>query len=125
MKSVEFIDEPVKKKKAPKRRNGFKEVLDGSILKSDMIVQQVPFIIYLTILAIVYIGNRYHAERIIRESLSLQAEVKELKAEAISTSSELLRISKQSEVIKLVVANGLELEEAVLPPKKIVMINQK
>ena len=58
-----------------------------------------------------YIGNRFHAEKITRESTRLQREVKDLRAEALSISADLMYISRQSEVYRLVKEKGLNLEE--------------
>jgi hypothetical protein len=70
-------------------------------------------------MAIIYIGNRYHAEKVIRELTNLQFEVKDLRAESITTASELMFISKQSEVVKMIEENQLDLKESVKPPIKI------
>ncbi len=96
-----------------------KNVLDGSILTKDSVIEQLPYLLFLTFIAVLYIGNRYHSEKIVRETSKTQAELKELRAESITTASKLMYMSKQSEVIKLVNKKGLELEEAVEPPKKL------
>ena len=60
-------------------------------------------------------------EKVVRESIELIKEINELRAEAITTSSELMFSSKQSEVVKLVESRGLGLIESVEPPKKIIV----
>jgi hypothetical protein len=72
-------------------------------------------------LAIVYIANRYNAEKVMRQTVVLQNELKEMRSESITTASELMFISKQSEVSKLVKIKGLDLYESVEPPKKIIV----
>ncbi len=94
-------------------------LLDGSWLTRDGFLKQLPFIMLMTIFAMVYIGNRFHAEKLVRKTVAMQNELKELRSESISIASELMFISKQSEVSKMVEANNLELREAVEPPKKI------
>jgi hypothetical protein len=89
------------------------------VLTRDRVVRQLPFVFFITFLIILYIGNRYHAEKLIRQTLELQTELRELRAKSISTASELEFISRQSEVAKLVESRGLELQEAVAPPVKI------
>ncbi|NJM14098.1 MAG: hypothetical protein HC896_00750 [Bacteroidales bacterium] len=114
----EFIlDKP--KKASHKGANLLKDIIDGSFLTQDYIVRQLPFVLFLATLAVLYIGNRYQAEKMLRHSLSLQNELKELRAEAITTASELMYISKQSEVARLVSERGLELEESTEPPRRI------
>ena len=62
------------------------------------------------ILAFIYIANRYHAEKVVRANIELTQEISDLRAEAITTSSELMLISKQSEVARLVEKRGLGLK---------------
>ena len=117
--NVEFIEEKQEKKES--KLGSIKDLLDGSLIANDFIVKQLPYIVFLVILAFIYIANRYNAEKVVRESIELTKEINELRAEAITTSSELMFISKQSEVSKLVEKRGLGLKESVEPPRKIVI----
>jgi len=121
--NIEFIDEQQERKEL--KFGAVKDLLDGNVLTKDIVVAQIPFIIFLTILAFFYIGNRYHAEKVVRESIILQKELDELRAEAITTASELMFISKQSEVSKLVQSRNLNLVESLEPPKKIIIKKNK
>jgi len=96
-----------------------KDFIDGSILTKTEVVQQLPFIIFLVVLGIFYISNRYRSERVYRDMVSLEKELKELRFEAITTASDLMYMSKQSEVVKRVKKEGLKLIEATEPPIKI------
>ncbi len=96
-----------------------KDFIDGSILTKTEVVQQLPFIIFLVVLGIFYISNRYRSERVYRDMVSLEKELKELRFESITTASDLMYMSKQSEVLKRVRNEGLELVEATEPPIKI------
>ena len=116
-RNIEFVDQKVEQKEI--RKGSVWDVFDGSVLTRDRVVRQLPFVLFLTFLIILYIGNRYHAEKVVRETILLQTELKELRAQAISTASELEFISRQSEVAKRVDRNGLGLKEAVNPPLKI------
>ena len=95
------------------------------MLTRDRVVRQLPFVLFITFLIILYIGNRYHAEKVIRQTMELQTELKELRARAISTASELEFISRQTEVVKLVEDHGLGLKEAVEPPLKITVAKSR
>jgi len=119
-KNIEFIDESQERKEL-KRVGTLKGLLAGSWLTRERLVRQLPYILFLTLLAFIYIGNRYHAEKIVRENSKLQDEVRELRAKAISTSAELMHLSKQSEVVRLIRQKELGLEESVTPPRKIVV----
>jgi len=116
-KNIEFIDP--KLEKSEHKKTNFRDLLDGSILTRKSIVKQLPFVLFLSFLATVYIGNRFHAEKIIRDLSRMQEEVRDLRAASITTASELMFMSKQSEVIKMVEANQLELKESVKPPVRI------
>jgi hypothetical protein len=67
------------------------------------------------------IANRNHAEKLVIRSNELQTEVKELRSQAITTSSELMIVSRQSRVEQLVKAKGLGLVENKEPLKKLVI----
>ena len=118
-KDREFIDPKVESKELETKKSSFRDLIDGSILTKQVIVKQLPFIIFLSFLAGIYIGNRYHAEKVIRDLTKLQNEVKDFRAQAITSASELMFISKQSEVVKMVQEDQLGLEESVEPPYKI------
>ncbi len=116
--NVEFIDPRREKEEI----GGFslKGLIDGSLLTMKSVVDQIPFILFLVLLAIIYIANRYHAEKMVREITSLKTEVKDLRAEQILTASELMNLSRPSSVEKLIEERGLGLEEPQEPPRKIV-----
>ena len=122
-RNIEFVDQKIEQKEI--RKGSVWDVFDGSLLTRDTVVRQLPFVLFITFLIILYIGNRYHAEKVIRETMQLQTELKELRARAISTASELEFISRQSEVAKLVESKGLGLKEAVEPPIKITVAKSR
>ena len=122
-RNIDFIDEPADFRE--EKKFSVKSLIDGSVLTRNRVVKQFPFIIFLTFLAILYITNRYHAERIVRETVKMEHEVKELRFESITTASDLMYISKQSEVARMVQEKKLGLEELVEPPSKLVIENEK
>ena len=121
--NIEFVDQKIEQKEI--RKGSVWDVFDGSLLTRDKVVRQLPFVLFVTFLIILYIGNRYHAEKVIRKTMELQTELKELRARAISPASELEFISRQSEVAKLVKSKGLGLKEAVEPPIKITVARSR
>jgi hypothetical protein len=116
-KNIEFVNENQEKKDYRKAR--FRDVLDGSLLTRENVISQLPFVLFLTLLLVIYIGNRYHAERVIRKTLTLQMELKELRAKSISTASELEYLSNQSQVARLVEQKKIGLKYSEEPPVKI------
>ncbi|MFO7863064.1 MAG: FtsL-like putative cell division protein [Salinivirgaceae bacterium] len=117
----EFDDFQDLPKSKANKRNFLKEIVDGSILTNDFFVAQLPFIFFLTALGIVYIGNSYHAEKMVRQTKQLELELKRLQPEAIAISSELMQQSNQSQVANLLKSKNLELIESREPPIKIVV----
>ena len=98
-----------------------KEMLSGTMISEKIILKNLGYISLVTFLTAVYIGNRFHAEKITRESTKLQREVNDLRAESLSTSAALMFISKQSEVYTIVKERGLNLEELKTPPYKLLV----
>ena len=113
----EFVDPKVEI--SEHKKTSVKELIDGTIITRKAITKQLPFILFSSFLAVIYIGNRYHAEKIIRETDKLKLEVEDLRTESIITASELMFMSKQSEVIKLINRENLNLIESVDPPIKL------
>ena len=110
-----------KERKKTSVKSFLKELLDGSLLAKELVLKQLPYVLFLTLLGIIYITNRYHAEKLIIESTRLQKELVELKFEAISIESDLMFKRNQTEVLKLVREYNLGLKELVEPPNKIVV----
>lgn len=109
-------------KKAKARRKGvlakaLSKVFSGTFLTNERTLQHLPFILFLAITAILYIGNGYYADGKIRQVNKTSNQLKELRSEYISTKSELMFASKQSEVAKAMETEGLK--EPVVPPIKI------
>jgi hypothetical protein len=108
-----------KKKRDVKLRDGFREVLDGSMLTKEVVVRQLPFIIFIAVLALIYITNRYHAEKVFVMTEETRKEIKELRSEKISVQSELMRKSRQQQVLRRLREHGSDLDFAEEPPIKI------
>ncbi len=115
--NIEFIDQKTEQKEI--RRTSLREILDGSVLTREKVVRQLPFVLFITFLLILYIGNRYQTEKVIRDTLILQTQLKELRAESISLASELENLSRQSQVARLVEQKSLGLVESQDPPVKL------
>jgi hypothetical protein len=96
-----------------------RELLDGTILVRENVLRQLPFVLFLTFLGIIYIGNRFHAERMVRKISEMKTEVGNLRSEEITITSELMNISRPSEVAALVASKNMGLKESMVPPQKI------
>ena len=78
------------------------------------IVKNIPFFLFLSVLAIVYIYNGHYADNTIRSINMVNRELKELQYEYKTLKSEVMFRSKQSELAKAVQPIGLK--ELVVPP---------
>lgn len=97
-----------------------RDLLDGNVLTRQTVIKQSRFILLLVFIAFLSIANRNHAEKTVIRLSRLQSDVKELRAQSITISSDLVRISRQSEVVRLVNRYELGLQENLEPPKKLI-----
>ncbi len=77
-------------------------------LNYQSIVRQVPFFVFLALLAVVYIYNGHYADKTIRDINKTSRELKELQYEYKSVKGDVLFRSKQSELIEAVKPLGLK-----------------
>jgi len=83
------------------------------LLNYKAIVQQIPFFLFLALLAVIYIYNGHLADKTIRETAKTANELKELQFEYKDVQGDVLKRSKQSELIEAVQPLGLkELNDA-------------
>ncbi len=119
---------PVKPKKIRRRKPArqreesqvgrvFRSLLDGSILTREQVVKLLPFILFLALLGVLYIANAYYAEKTVRQTNKTMKEIKELENGFLSSKSELMMVSKQSEVARMLDSTGVR--ESLVPPRKV------
>ena len=80
----------------------------GKWLNYQSIVKQMPFFLFLALLAVVYIYNGHHADKLSRDIAKTSKELKELQYEYKTVKGEVLFRSKQSELVKAVEPLGLK-----------------
>ncbi len=100
-------------------------VVNGSVLSKKEVVRELPFLVLLFVMAMVSIANGYYYMKTYREMVTLEKEVEELRIESLSLASDFMRMSKQSEVIKRIKEEKLNLEESLRPPYKIYLKDGK
>jgi len=96
----------------------FQNVLGGNFLRREGSVRMLPYLLFLAIMVMFYIANTYHAEKKEREIQALRKELKELRYEYITTRSELMHQSQQSEVATKL--RGTDIKESRVPPVKVI-----
>lgn len=122
-KNIDFISE---KDQDQQHESGLlRGVIDGSLLTRKKVLKQLPFVFFMVFLMLIYISNRYHAESLRKKSEEFRNEINELRSQAVFVSSELMKLSRQTEVAEEVKKKGLDLKESTEPPKKIIIIKNK
>ncbi|MCD4698656.1 MAG: hypothetical protein K8S16_20695 [Bacteroidales bacterium] len=112
-----------KKNKTNSTARSLQSILGGGFLTREKTARNLPFVLFLAFIAILYIGNSYYAEKNIRKIERLQKELKELRYEHIYTKSKLMSKSRQSEVAASLATRGIK--ESLVPPKKIITGKEK
>ncbi len=96
-------DQPADRKTSKRRRFNYR-----------WIVQNVPYFLFLALLAVIYIYNGHNADKTVRNINKVDKELKELQYQYKTLQGEVMFKSKQSELARVVGAFGLK--ELVQPP---------
>lgn len=112
-------------KNIDKSNLSFKDFLSGSVLTQKPLKKHLKLVFLIVFIAIVYINNQYKTESVLVEIKNLQEEVQELRNKSISYATELMSLSRESEVMKMVEEKELDIKELIMPPQKISIIKQE
>jgi hypothetical protein len=78
------------------------------LIRYKWMVHNLPFFLFLTFLAVIYIYNGHYADRVVRDIGKTGRELQELQYEFKNLKSEVMFRSKQSELVKAVEPFGLK-----------------
>ena len=92
-------------------------------VQHETVIRHMPFILFIALLALLYIWNNHYAVKSVRIINKNEKEIKQLKWEYLTSKSELEGKSKQSEVARLVEPYGIK--ELKAPPVKIYVDEQR
>lgn len=98
------------------KSSNLRDILNGDILTKKFIRKQYGLLIMLAVLVFLYVDNRYAYETQLANEIELKKKIQDAKYESLTISAELMEISRQSNVMKAVNANGLNLIENTTPP---------
>ena len=76
----------------------FRSVLGGDLLQSRFVRRQVLFIVFVAALMLLYTGNRYSSQQDIITIDSLKVQLQQERYNVLTQSSELLNLSRQSNI---------------------------
>lgn len=117
MSSGKLSDRGKHLKKAAKPVKYIRQILDGTILENKKVVKNMPFILFISLIGIIYITNSTNAESKRRELAILNEELKELRYRYISTKASVMYYSNQSQISKRLENTGIK--ESTVSPVKI------
>lgn len=83
-------------------------------LSHKWVVKNIPFFLFLAMLAVLYIYNGHYADKLLRRISTTEKHIKELEYEYKTVKSEVIFRSKASELVKAVEPLGLR--ELTAPP---------
>lgn len=92
-------------------------ILGGDILGSPFFIKQVVFVIFVVVLMLLYTGNRYASQQDAIYIDSLRQNLQDVKYNVMTQSSELLNLTRQSNIEKRLKEQGdSALTNPVTPP---------
>jgi len=98
-------------------------ILNGTFLTRNGALRLLPLVLFISLLGVIYIANNYWAIKNFREISNLKKELKELRFEHITSKSEFMYSSKQSEVARKL--DSLGIKESTVPPQKFIIKSNK
>ena len=108
---------------AKKRRSALRGVISGEFFTQEGFIKNLPFVLFLSLLGVLYIGNGYSAIGTIRELAKTNTELKEMRSEYITLKSELNFKSKQSQVEERAAHYGIK--QSKVPPLKVELTKEE
>lgn len=111
--------EPAQPKKPSKFVEFMGGMLSGSILSKAEVRKQYPYMLFVAVLMMFYIGNIFRMQSLYRRHEALTGEVKELRSKSVTLAANLAETTRQSAIIEELKRRGIDLQESVVPPKVI------
>lgn len=97
----------------------FRQWMNGDILTTNFVRSQIFLFLLVCVIAIFYIDNRFACEQQIVKINRLKEQLTNAKYEALTTSSILMQISRQSQVAVEVNSKGIDLQPSSEPAIKV------
>jgi len=110
-------------KKTSKQTSGFSlaRLFRGEFFSNSFLTKNFYYILFVVAMIMVTMYNKFLTEKVINEINKTKNEVNALKAISVSNTAELMHLSKESVVIKMVQDEGLAVQPLNKPPEKIVI----
>jgi hypothetical protein len=112
--------EPAPRKKAGRSvPKAVRSVLGGYILTREKVTRLLPFLIYITLIGLLYIFNANVSVKTIIEINQIKKQNEELRFDFVTTKAKLMQSTRQSALSHRLEARGIY--EAKIPPRKIIV----
>ncbi|WP_116496487.1 FtsL-like putative cell division protein [Balneicella halophila] len=114
MKQKEFITAKQEQREAEKF--SWNDLMSGDFLTSSLVVKQLPFIFFIVCLMMLYIANQHKYKKTHKEFGAVKKEVAVLRFKSMELRAELMKYSRQSQVLERIESKNLGLELSSEPP---------
>ncbi|MDD3405856.1 MAG: hypothetical protein EOM76_04645 [Sphingobacteriia bacterium] len=108
------LDAKIQKKQDRPKFN-IRHLIGGDVLTRQEVQRQIPFIIFIAILCLFYIHNRFVCEQDLVTLDKLKKELIEVKCESLSKSETLVQMNRRSYLIDKLKENNSPLQESLEP----------
>ena len=98
------------------KASSIRDILTGRILTKKMVWKQYGLVALIALLVFFYIDNRFYCEKQLAREIQLEKQIRDVKYESLTISAELMKISRQSYVQKVINEKGIPLKENKNPP---------
>ena len=95
--------------------NTLSSILKGEFITEKSIKRLIPFLLMLVVLGLISIRSSFYAEKLLKQSISLEKEIAAIRLTYITSKSELMSLYRRSVVEGLVVDQGLR--TSLMPPE--------
>ncbi|WP_300812427.1 FtsL-like putative cell division protein [uncultured Bacteroides sp.] len=110
------MDKGQTEEKSIRRRTAWKNIVGGDILATDFFRRQTKLLVLIMVLIIFYIHNRYACQQQLIEIDKLKKELTDIKYDALTRSSELMKQSRQSKIEEYIAGRESDLQTSTNPP---------
>lgn len=93
-----------------------RDILNGNILTKRFLQKQYGLLIMIAVMLFMYVDNRYYSETQLAKEIELKKKIQDVKYESLTISAELMEISRQSNVLRMINERGIPLVETSTPP---------
>jgi len=98
------------------KSSSVRDILNGNILTKRFFQKQYGLLLLVAVLAFFYVDNRYYCEKQLAKEIELKKMILDAKYESLTNLAELMKISRQSNVMEMINQRGVNLIQTATPP---------